>query len=132
MSIPLFNLIGDRAIKRGATYNRFTISLSGDKRTWTARGSIRDNYKENGGVLLVDWQFLTSPSYDSGTDSTTFYPSLTVADTTSVLLIPTEYQNATKTPKLGICDVTDFEFESPGGEVIATDTVFVQVKHEVT
>jgi hypothetical protein len=132
MTIPLFDLIGDRAIKRGATYKRFTIGLSGDKRTWDARGSIRDNTKENDGTLILEWQFLTSAQYDAESDLTIFFPSLTVEDTTNELLLPTKYQSESGTLKIGNALLTDFEFESPELEVIATDVVWVQVKSEVT
>lgn len=133
MAIPLFDLIGPRAIKRGLTYNRFTISLPGNKTAWIPRGSIRDNYKEDGGNLLVEWRFDTAPAYDSEADTTTFFPELTPEDTTSELLSPTILQSETKPPRVGTAYLTDFEFENPdNGKVIGSEVVWVQVKKEVT
>lgn len=95
MGISLPNLIGDRAIIQGGSYNyeRHTgIAFpGGDWRLWVPRGQIRTNLKGLPNELLADLDW-GEPEWDAAKNRTIFYPQLTWEVTATIPV--TKYQGA--------------------------------------
>ena len=122
------NLIGDLAIQRGATYDKWRPQASGDWRLWTPKAEIRDNLLSAGGELKTAFEF-GETEYDEETDLSTFTPFLT--PTKTLLLDVTKYKNESSIPSVKNCLVTDLQV-SLDSVVYSSDVKFVQVKGEVT
>lgn len=122
------DLIGALAIIQGETYNQLSLTVAGDKTTWTARGQIRTKLLEESGTLLAEFGFGT-PTYDAEADETTLLPQLTATQTAS--LPKTKWQGTGEYSKTAVY-YWDIELESDAGEVIKTIPAIVQVIGEVT
>lgn len=78
-------MVGDRAIRQGATFDWVTFLLKEDYSTWQGRGQIRDNYAEKAGKIKAT--FTVSLQYGSVTINgvsvlrTSVIPTLTALET---------------------------------------------------
>lgn len=122
------NLIGDLAIQRGATYDKWRPQAPGDWRLWTPKSQIRDNLLSVGGELKTAFDF-GETEYDAESDLSTFKPFLTPEKTLSLPI--TKYQGDPSEPSVKNCFVTDLQVELDG-VIYSCDVKFVQVKGEVT
>lgn len=131
MSRKLIDLIGDRAIIQGESWNyekHTGISFPhGDWRLWTPFGQIRTATKDLTNTLLATFDWGES-EYDSELNLTTFYPQLSASD--SALLPVTKYQGL-GLPSLKNAFVYDIEI-SLENVVKKGMYGFVQVVGEVT
>lgn len=128
MAINRVNLVGELAITRGDTYDRWQPMLLGDWRLWAGRLEIRTTYLDDAGELLASADF--SPAeYDADTNLTTFKPYLTPVKTLAIP--PTPFQSGFSQPSGKNCWVFDWQVELDG--VIYTPVGgFVEVRKEVT
>ena len=124
------DLIDDLAICQGGTYlalSKIGIEFEGDLTSATWEGDIRDNYRENGGVLLGELDFLT-PTYNAETNTTTVYPILSFATTEA---LPGTAWKTGRNPSLSNCYVWDVE-GIEDGIIYKKFPAFCAVKSEVT
>ena len=131
MSIALPNLVGDRAIIQGGSYNyeKHTgiVFPGGDWRLWVPRGQIRTNLKELPNELLADWDW-GEPEWDEVNNKTIFYPQLTWE--ISANLPSTKYQG---TGLLSVKSAHVYDMEiALDGVVKKGAFAYIQVIGEVT
>lgn len=145
--IESINLIGAAAIQQGKDYCQPLLLPNKDYTLWTPRAMGRDDYKENGGIEIVEFSFLPM-SYPvlnkkgiNCTQLTLFVPNATTA-----LIKYTKYQGNKADLVIGKSTIKvngvnrkidniylfDLELESPEGIVEGSCAGWLQVKPEVT
>lgn len=127
-----FDLVGDYAIKQGATYDIATFYYPEDISDWIPRGQIR---KLPHSEVLAEFTFLplayTSVTLPDGTvgDRTVIIPILSAEQTSN---LPYTHDLGTALIKGFNAWVYDLELESPTGKVIKLSSGFCKVLPEVT
>lgn len=124
--------IGDLAIRQGASYT-LTLQYEGDFSNWFPKSQIRDNYLEQGGLVLAEFNFLPL-SYNLETNKTQITLSLK-ADITSNLPATQFQGKETETPSINNTYIFDIELTDPNDNtniIKVIDPSFVQVIPEVT
>lgn len=107
-----------------------------DYSSWTARGTVRDNYKSLPNNEVVQFDFLPLIFYvdieDDNKTKLLIVPYLTYDKTKD--LQPTEYQGEENKLKVGKAYVWDLELVSPDLSIVipVIDASWVRIKYEVT
>jgi hypothetical protein len=131
MGIRLPDLIGDRAIVQGGSWNyekHTGIAFpGGDWTDWTPEGQIRTNLKGVTNTLLATFTW-GDPFWDETNDRSIFYPQLSATVTAG--LSPTKYQEAGD-PSVRNAYVYDIEI-SLDGVIKKGGFGYIQVIGEVT
>ena len=73
----------DYQIEQGSTYRELFLSVAGDRTAGTWEGEIRDNYLDQGGLLLATFSFETS-IYNSETGESSVEPFM-LSDVTGTI-----------------------------------------------
>jgi hypothetical protein len=123
------DLIDDLAIVQGGSWAGLAFVVPGDRRTATPKGEIKTAIKDEGGQLLAEFAF-GAGAYDALTDTTSFIPTLTPAQTSALPI--TRYQGKGKVATARNCFVYDLELREDDQPTIKTLASFVQVVGEVT
>jgi len=124
--------LGDLAIRQGSSYT-LTLQYDGDYSTWLPKSQIRDNYLEQGGVLLAEFNF-TPLIYDESNNKTQITLSLK-ADVTSTIPSSKFQAKDNEIPNTNNSYVYDIELTDPNDStniIKIIDPSFVQVIPEVT